>query len=118
MEPEDLPVGPPIAVAAFEQLLSRLEDLGPFEVRTSKSQIAFWGKHGFADLWLPGQYLFNPQAEVVLSIALGAPHDSPRFKEIVHPAERHCRHHLELHGPGEIDDEVMLWLREAVGYAG
>jgi hypothetical protein len=117
MEPRDLLLDHAVALSVFERLLARLAELGPFEVRTSKSQIAFWRAHGFAYLWLPGQYLANPQAEVVLSIALGREHESPRFKEVSHPAERHWMHHLELHHPDEIDDEVMHWLREAIEHA-
>jgi hypothetical protein len=118
VEPEDLLDGHPVAVSVYEEVRSRLVDLGPFEVRTTKSQIAFRRTRGFAYLWLPGQYLENPAAEVVLSIALGRHDPSERFKEVVHPAARHWMHHLELHGPGEIDDEVVAWLREARERAG
>ena len=84
-----------------------------FTGRTSKSQIAFRRTRGFAYLWLPGRYLTNPDAEVVLSIALGRHDRSARFKEVAHPTARHWMHHLELHDPDEIDDEVLDWLREA-----
>jgi hypothetical protein len=97
----------------YEKVRSCLVDLGPVEVRTTKSQIAFRRRRGFAYLWLPGQYLKHPDAEVVLSIALGRHDGSERFKEVVHPVARHWMHHLELHGPDEIDDEVVAWLREA-----
>jgi hypothetical protein len=36
----------------------------------------------------------------------------------VHPARTHWVHHLELHDPAEIDDEVVAWLREAAERAG
>lgn len=117
MEPEDLLDGHPVAVSVFEKVRSCLVDLGPLEVRTTKSQIAFRHRRGFAHLWLPGQYLKNPDAEVVLSIALGRHDRSERFKEVVHPATHHWMHHLELHGPDEIDDEVVEWLREAREHA-
>jgi hypothetical protein len=52
-------------------------------------------------------------AEVVLSIVLGRADGSPRWKEVVHSAEKHWMHHLELTGPDDIDDEVIEWLREA-----
>ena len=113
MEPMEFLDGHPVAVSVYERVRSCLADLGPFAVRTSKSQIAFRRKRGFAYLWLPGQYLKNPDAEVVLSIALGRHDPSGRFKEVVHPATHHWMHHLELHGPEEIDAEVLEWLREA-----
>lgn len=113
MEPEDLLDGRQVAVSVFTKVRACLVDLGPLEVRTTKSQIAFRRRRGFAYLWLPGPYLKNPDAEVVLSIALGRHDRSERFKEVVHPAARHWMHHLEVHGPDEIDDEVVEWLREA-----
>lgn len=118
MEPEDLLQGHPVAVAVFDRVRSCLVDIGPFEVRTTKSQIAFRRMRGFAYLWLPGQYLKHPDAEVVLSIALGRRAPSERFKEVVHPATQQWMHHLELHGPEDIDDEVLEWLREAMARAG
>lgn len=113
MGPEDLLEGHPVAASVFTRVRASLVDLGPFEVRTTKSQIAFRRRRGFAYLWLPGQYLKDPDAEVVLSIALGRHDRSERFKEVVHPATHHWMHHLEVHGPDEIDDEVVEWLREA-----
>lgn len=105
--------GHPVALSVYEQVHGCLDALGSNEVRTTKSQIAFRRERGFAYLWLPGRYLKNPDAEVVLSIALGREVRSDRFKEIVHPAEHHWMHHLEIHGPDDIDDEVVGWLREA-----
>jgi Domain of unknown function (DUF5655) len=114
MNPMALLDGHPVATSVYERLRSCLVDFEPFEVRTSKSQIAFRRKRGFAYLWLPGQYLKNPDAEVVLSIVLGRHDPSGRFKEVAHPGTHHWMHHLELEGPDEIDEEVLEWLREAI----
>ena len=118
MDPMEFLDGHPVAVSIYETVRSCLAGLGPFEIRTSKSQIAFRRTRGFAYLWLPGQYLKSTDAEVVLSIALGRHDPSKRFKEVVHPAKHHWMHHLELHRPEEIDDEVVEWLREAIERAG
>lgn len=118
MEPDDLLDGHPVAAAVYRKVRSCLVDLGPFDVRTTKSQIAFRRKRGFAYLWLPGRYLKHPDAEVVLSIALGRHDRSARFKEVVHPSSRHWMHHLELHRADEIDDEVVGWLREGYERSG
>jgi hypothetical protein len=66
---------------------------------------------------MPGQYLTNPEAEVVLSIALKRRDGSKRFKEVAHPAPGRWMHHLEIQDPGDIDDEVTGWLREAADQA-
>lgn len=118
VEPEDLLDGHAVATSVYRKLRACLVELGPVEVRATKSQIAFRRERGFAYLWLPGRYLPHPDAEVVLSIALGRHDRSPRFKEVVQPSPRHWMHHLEVQGPEEIDDEVVEWLREAADRAG
>lgn len=107
-----------VARAVYEEVHARLQAFGPSSERAGRSQIAFRRARGFAYLWIPGRYVAHPDAEVVLSIALGRHDPSPRFKEVVHPATRHWMHHLELHGPEGIDDEVVGWLREAYDRAG
>jgi Domain of unknown function (DUF5655) len=117
MQPEDFFADHPDARAVFEKVRSVLNRLGPLEVRTSKSQVAFRRKRGFAFLWLPGRYLSKPAAEIVLSIALGRHDPSARFKEVAHPAPTQWMHHLEILDVGDIDDEVIGWLREAADRA-
>ena len=117
MQPEDFFADHLDARAVFEKVRSVLNRLGPLEVRTSKSQVAFRRKRGFAFLWLPGRYLSKPTAEVVLSIALGRHDPSARFKEVAHPAPSQWMHHLEIHDVGDVDDEVVGWLREAADRA-
>ena len=116
--PEEFFAGHPEALAVFEAVSAILKGLGPFDVRVSKSQVAFRRTRGFAYLWLPGQYLRNPQSEVVLSLALGRRDGSERFKEVVEPAPGQWMHHLEIQHLGDLDDEVAQWLREAADRAG
>jgi Domain of unknown function (DUF5655) len=96
-------------------LLEAFDDL---RVRASKSQVSFRRAGGFAYIWAPGKYLANPDAEVVLSIALGRHDNSPRFKEVAHPSRRHWIHHLEVDDIEEVDGEVAAWLNEAAERAG
>ena len=112
MRPEDLFDGSPVGLAVLARVVEILADAS-VEVRTSRSQVAFRRKRGFAYLWRPGQYLRSPVAPVVLSIVLGRQDASPRFKEVVRPASRHWMHHLEIQAVAEVDDEVVAWLREA-----
>jgi hypothetical protein len=53
----------------FDALAAALEGLGDVVTRTSKSQIAFRVRRGFAFLWRPGQYV-RSDAPAVLSLAL------------------------------------------------
>jgi len=77
---EDFFAGHPDALAAFTEVYAMVGRLGRFDVRFSKSQAAFRRKRGFAYMWMPGQYLAEPTAEVVLSIALGRLAESERFQ--------------------------------------
>ncbi len=110
--------GHAVAQAVLDRVDAILAAESGVEIRVSKSQIAFRRRHGFAYLWLPGQYLAHPAVEVVLSIALGRADPSPRFKSVAHPAPAHWSHHLEVRDPSEVDDEVAEWLREAAARAG
>ena len=110
--------GYPLGQSVYEKVCAILDRLGSYEVRVSKSQVAFRRRRGFAYLWRPGQYLAKPAAEVVLSIALGRALHSDRFKEVAHPTSRQWMHHLEIHAMGDLDDEVAGWLREAAQRAG
>jgi hypothetical protein len=118
MRPEDFFTGHPDALEVFREVCAIVGRQGPFELRVSKSQVAFRRRRDFAYLWIPGRYLARPTAEVVLSIALDRLDESPRFKEVAHPAPTHWIHHLELHDLSELDDEVAGWLREAADSAG
>lgn len=75
--PQDFFAGRPLGLAAYERVLEAVAPDGPIDVRVSKSQVAFRRRQGFAYLWLPGLYLSRPDAEVVLSIALGRHVESP-----------------------------------------
>ena len=111
--PESFLAGDQLALATYARVREIVAASGPFDVRATKSQVAFRRKRGFAFLWLPGRYLARPAAEVVLSIALGRHDPSPRFKEIVHPSPKQWMHHLEISAVSDIDEEVGGWLFEA-----
>lgn len=97
----------------FQVVRDAVAALGPADVRVTRSQVAFRARRGFAYLWLPGRWLRNPAAEVVLSIALDRQLDSPRIKQVAHPSPTIWMHHIEVSTPAAIDDEVVGWLREA-----
>ena len=105
--------GSPEGMGAYQKVCGILEELGDYEVRVTKSQVAFRRKRGFAYLWTPERYLRRPSSPVVLSIALDRRDPSSRFKEVVHPSPSHWMHHLEIHDIDDIDDDVVGWLAEA-----
>ena len=111
--PEAFLEGLPLGLDVLARLRAALGDVPGVTLRTSKSQIAFRRRRSFAWLWLPGQYLRKPAADLVLSIGLGRRVSSSRWKEVAHPAAAHWIHHLEIRAPAEIDAEVLEWLHEA-----
>jgi hypothetical protein len=115
---EEFLAGQPLGLATLAWVRRVLAAEGPVTERLGRSQVAFRHRRGFAWLWLPGQYLTHPRADVVLSLGLGRPVESPRFKEVVHPSALRWMHHLELHSVTDLDDEVADWLREAYAGAG
>ncbi len=115
--PEDFFDGHPDGLAVYRAVEHAARDLGDVEVRVSRSQIAFRRRTGFAYLWRPGQYV-RSEVPAVLSLALPHELDSPRFKEVAHPAPAVWMHHLEVSGPASLDAEVRGWLAEAFANAG
>lgn len=113
--PEEFFAGSKEGVPIFRRVKDLVDMAGTsVTVRASKSQLAFRrGRHGFAYLWRPGQYLRNPTVEVVLSIALPRQISSDRFKAVVHPAPTVWMHHPEIRSLDDLDDDVKAWLHEA-----
>jgi hypothetical protein len=97
----------------FDVLRGMLEELGPVELRVTKSQIAFRRDKAFAWVWMPGNYLRGQAAPLVLTLSLPSRDASRRWKQIVEPRPGRFTHHLELYALDEIDDEVRLWLQAA-----
>jgi hypothetical protein len=97
----------------FDTLRATIEAFGPVEVRVTKSQVAFRRRKAFAWAWVPDRYLRGGHAPLVLTLSFARRDSSPRWKQIVEPAPGRFTHHLELHAPSEIDDQVRGWLQEA-----
>ncbi len=79
MDPTELFEGHPVARSVYERIRSCLVELGSFEVRASKSQIAFWRKRGFAYLWRPGQYLLPSLVHLHLGPGYQRPRSTPDY---------------------------------------
>ncbi|NLG22668.1 MAG: hypothetical protein GX555_14700 [Actinomycetales bacterium] len=114
--PEDLFQGFPEGLAMCRAVQEAVSTVGETTVRVTKSQIAFGRRRGFAYVWRPGQYV-NSEVPAVLSIALPREVKSERFKEVVHPSANVWMHHIELHDPAEVDDQIVEWLTEAYASA-
>ena len=109
--------GAPDAQELYRAAERMAAELGPHEIRVSKSQISFRRRRGYAYLWRPGVYV-KSTVPLVLSLALPRNLDSPRFKQVVHPAPGIWMHHLELTESTQLDAEVRRWMLEAYDAAG
>lgn len=115
--PEDLFDGFPETLAVCREIQQVVSEIGEAVVSTTKSQVSFRRRRGFAYVWRPGQYVAN-EVPAVLSLALPREVSSDRFKSVVHPSTNVWMHHLEIRETGQIDDEVRGWLNEAHESAG
>lgn len=97
----------------FDCLRERVESLGPVQILVQQSQVAFRRNKSFAYAWMPGKYLRGRGAPLVLTIGFRRRDLSPRWKEIVEAAPGRFTHHMEIHSPDDIDDQVCVWLQEA-----
>jgi hypothetical protein len=97
----------------FDCLRETVESLGPVEILVQQSQVAFRKDKAFAYAWMPGKYLRGRGAPLVLTIGFRRRDTSPRWKKVVEAAPGRFTHHMEIHSPDEIDDQVRQWLQEA-----
>jgi hypothetical protein len=111
VDPGTLFAGRPFALSVVHRVEGIVASIGEATIRTTKRQIAFRRRRGFAYLWPP--VFGNRGVEIVLSIALGRHDASPRFKQVAHPAPPIWMHHMEIRDLAQLDDQVSAWLREA-----
>lgn len=88
----------------FDALRDVIEPISQYELRVSKSHIAFHCHKAFAWIWIPAKYLRGETAPLVLSLSLPARDTSPRWKEIVEPYPGRFMLHLELFSEGDINE--------------
>jgi hypothetical protein len=105
--------GYPASRLIFDVLRAAVEEIGPTELRVTRSQVAFRRRRAFAWAWTPDRHLGPGHAPLVLTLSFRERDDSPRWKQIVEPYPGRFTHHLELHAAADIDHEVRGWLREA-----
>jgi len=118
--PEELDAffdGHPASREVFDALAEVVASTGPYELRVSRSQVAFADGPVFARAWIPDQYLRGGHAPLVLTLGFFHRDPSPRWKQVVEPAPGRFTHHLELGSPAEVDEEVREWIATARPHA-
>ena len=111
--------GHPEELALYEALFRAVEAAFPEgSVRVQKTQISFYGRHLFAAASLPVRRRKDwPRTCLVVTMGLSYRLDSPRVAAASEPYPGRWTHHILVTEAGQIDEELMGWLREAWDFA-
>ena len=111
-KPEALPL-----YAAFEEKV--FSEVDGVKVKVQKTQIAFSNRHNFAFAsFLPVRKAKErPEVYIVVTFGLGYRLESPRIDGTVEPYPGRFTHHVLVSGTGEVEDELMGWVKEAAAFS-
>lgn len=89
------------------------------KVKVQKTQITFSNRHNFAFVsFLPARKAKDrPEVYIVVTFGLGYHLESPCVDGAVEPYPGRWTHHVLIFGTGEIDDELMGWVKEAAAFS-
>lgn len=111
--------GKPLELSLYEALFQRMEcEFPEASVKVQKSQISFYGRHLFAAASLPVRRKKDwPEHCLVVTIGLSYRLASPRAAVAVEPYPNRWTHHILVSETGQIDPELLGWLREAYDFS-
>ncbi len=103
----------------YQALFTRLEAAFPdASVKVQKSQISFYNRHLFAAASLPLRRRKEwPKVCILVTIGLSYRLSSPRIAVATEPYPNRWTHHVVISEAGQIDEELLGWLREAYDFA-
>ena len=103
----------------YQALFARLEAAFPdASVKVQKSQISFYNRHLFAAASLPLRRRKEwPKVCILVTIGLSYRLSSPRIAVATEPYPNRWTHHVVISEAGQIDEELLGWLREAYDFA-
>ncbi len=107
------------ALPLWEEAAGAILSLGEgIEVRYAKTQVTFRTRNGFAFLSPPYRRRKGwPEECILLTFGLGYPVEHPRIAVKTEAAPGRWTHHVVLSEPGQVDEVVMGWLREAYEFS-
>ena len=103
----------------YQALFARLEAAFPeASVKVQKSQISFYNRHLFAAASLPLRRRKEwPKVCILVTIGLSYRLSSTRIAVATEPYPNRWTHHVVISEAGQIDEELLGWLREAYDFA-
>lgn len=108
------------ALPLYEAFLRRvLEAVPGATVRVQKTQISFGNRHMFACISFARvrRRAELPDPYIVVTFGLARRLDASRVAVAVEPYPGRWTHHILIGNVGQIDDELMEWIREAAAFA-
>ena len=112
--------GKPEELALYEALEARIfSEIENVRLKVSISQLSFYNRHLFSCVSflramrkaeLPAHY-------IVLTLGLDRPLGTPRAAVVTEPYPNRWTHHFVLSRKGEIDDQLMDWVKQAAAFA-
>ncbi len=108
------------ALPLYETLESRIfREIENVRVKVQKSQISFYNRHLFACVSFAGLRKKKdcPESYIVVTFGLDKRVESPRIEAASEPYPNRWTHHLLISDAGEIDDELMAWIKSAADFS-
>ena len=110
----------PDALPLYEALEGRiLAEIPGVRIKVQKSQISFYTKHLFGCVsYLRARKKAQlPPCYLVVTVVLARRLESPRVDIATEPYPGRWTHHIVVGSAGEIDGELMDWIKEAAAFA-
>lgn len=98
--------------AFIRQVLDACPDT---HIRVQKTQITLENRHGFAFVSLPRRKVKEPT--IVVTLGLSHRVSSPRIWQAVEPYPNRWTHHVLVSDEGQLDGELLGWVKEAAAFA-
>ena len=110
----------PLALPLYEQLRRRIFDIVPSaRIEVKKTQISFFNRYMFAAVSFTPVRRAKNRPDPFLTVTFGLPcrKDSARIDVATEPYPNRWTHHVMIGSVEEVDDELLLWIREAAEFA-
>src|SRR5579863_9250604 len=96
----------PVARTIYDRLIAAMRPFGPMTVEPKKTSIHIVRKSAFAGV--------HPRkSAILLNIRSQTPIKSARVRKMENVSANRCHNELMLAAPGDIDKELLAWLRAA-----
>jgi hypothetical protein len=112
---DKMPQALPLYDAFVGKLCSELDNV---TIKVQKTQISFSNRYNFAFVSLPVRKVKGrPDVYIIVSFGLSYRIKDPRIEEATEPYPNRWTHHVIIQSEGEIDEQLMGWIRQAYSFS-